>query len=216
MKLQSIRNRYHSNPQTSHLAETLRSLNIKNTTASSKLIKILDGQVKKYIDSNDENLTRQVSKNQLIKSREKVYYWHRSNNDFIYDNKVCTSNFMKFDNDPSQIDDVLPMSPSKKAKTLKSKSFFKQSAVNANVENYKNTPIVCENIKMELSFSEWLRQWNKLVDVMPKIKQIDRERFLNQKELEPSFRSINKDLFNAVISMEMDVCKIINISSSFY
>lgn len=65
-------------------AEALKSLNLKNNASSSRLHRVLEPQVHKYLYSLSHEVRSQLSKSQLMRSREKVYMWHLSNNGDIY------------------------------------------------------------------------------------------------------------------------------------
>lgn len=73
-----------SNNKPKLTSEALKALNLKNNASSSRLHRVLEPQVTKFLYSLSNEVRSQLSKSQLMRSREKVYMWHLSNNNDIY------------------------------------------------------------------------------------------------------------------------------------
>lgn len=181
----------------------LHDLNFKNKKRSIKLHTILEKQVKQYLDSLDENLRALVSKNQLIKSREKVYIWHRSNQNYIeYDNSDL-SKYLILDCEPLELEEPLIPEP-KRAKTNKSCQFSKILSGYTFEQKIKiEKPVLQQTTKsigtLNMSFSEWLRQWNKLFDSPNK----------NETKEKSGVQQIREYLLDIKNKMGEDACKLI-------
>lgn len=183
--------------QISYLSKSaLNELNFKNANGSIKLLNILDKQVKQYLNSLDGNLRLLLSKNQLIKSREKVYLWHRSNQDYIYMNKELSVKYLNSDYDPSEFEE-LPIYESKRSKTIKSSNFNKiLTEKTFEQERNKTVTSTTKNKgKLDMSFSEWLIQWNTLFDYQIR----------NDKSDKSGFQTIRRQLLTIKTKMGDDV-----------
>lgn len=87
-------------PATPLTEDSLKALNRKVTSQSNKLHSVLERQVDKYFNSLDSEVRKQLSRSQLIRSREKTYLWHRANNKYINVNETIPEDYLKSDYDP--------------------------------------------------------------------------------------------------------------------
>lgn len=193
----------------------LKRLNQKVVKQSTRLYYVLEKQVNNYLSTLEPNIKEQLSKNQILRSREKTYLWHRSNKQYINKKMVVPEEYLKKDKDPTQYNSKKKrQSPNRYTKgtlfnvILTGQDFeenrLPKSPTIANTENH-NQPRV-------LTMAKWLASRKTLVYILPeakkKILQVPEEERESLCTRFAIIHSVDVDLLKKYLYSKEEVCPV--------
>lgn len=140
--------------------ENLRKLNSTNKKKSSFLIRSIEREVDIFFHSLDQHTKSNLSKSQVIRSREKVYTWGKDYYDDIKTPRVIPDEYLKEDLDPALYNCEVT-----KKRSVRSSAKFSMMLDKETFENQRyiaHDPKVIQSINnREISITDWMAERSK-------------------------------------------------------
>lgn len=140
--------------------DNLRKLNSTNKKKSSFLIRSIEREVDIFFHSLDQHTKSNLSKSQVIRSREKVYTWGKDYYDDIKAPMVISEEYIREDLDPALFNSNV-----KKRKPHQSSPKFSMMLDKETFENQRliiHDPNVIQSINnREISITDWMAERSK-------------------------------------------------------
>lgn len=153
--------------------KNLKRLNQRVIRHSTRLYRVLERQVDTFFMKLDKETRDQLSKSQIVRSREKAYLWHRSNNRHININVVVDEDYLRKDEDPFSFISKKKNQPtrssfnSKKFANILTGKEFEQ-------EREKNAPNRANQVNIDeqriISMDSWLSRRNGLIRSLAELR----------------------------------------------
>lgn len=182
--------------------DALIKLNSRNKSTNAALTQLVERQVDKYLMTVDKEARKNLSKTQIVRSREKVYLWEKAYSTYIETSESVPRDYLEDDCDPFSY--IAKGKPTRKRKARHPSEYFNVTydsfAFEKRFPTIEPEEVRCISRK-EVSFEDWLKMRSDAYKLSKDVRSfLKRKPHMSTNEALNAFQERSHASMNEIIS----------------